>query len=136
MSVISICVAEGARRPGLRDAVAECYNTLVEWGRVNIVSLSEGFWFLGCPRVNGTYATLLFALMPALMILVGMGVDIAVRCTRNADETGIINFIACNHDLLQIYVVQKGGIRKLCHFLCNGEGNSTMMRMIEPSHGC
>lgn len=97
----------------MRDAVAERYNTLVERGRVNIVSLSEGFWFLGCPRFSGTYATLLFALMPALMILVGMGVDIAVRCTRNADETGIINFIACDHDLLQVYVVQKGGMRQL-----------------------
>lgn len=74
--------------------------------------------------------------MPALIILVGMGLDIAVRCTRNADETGIINFVACNHDLLQVYVVQNAEMRQLCHFLWNGEGNSKMMRMDEASHGC
>lgn len=129
-------MAEGAKRPGLWDAAAERHNTLVELGRVNTVNLSETLWFLGCPRFKGTYAALLCALMPALTILVGMGLDIALRCTRNADETGIINFIACNHDLLQVYVVQKGGMRQLCHFLCNGEGNSTMMRMNERSHGC
>lgn len=28
--------------------------------------------------------------MPALTILVGVDLDIAVRCIRNADETGII----------------------------------------------
>lgn len=71
------------------------------------------------------FVALLCALMPAPTILVGGDFDIALRCTRSADETGLI-IIVCNHDLLQVYMVQRGVMRPLWHFLWKSEGYNAM----------
>lgn len=48
----------------------------------------------------------LWALMPALTILVEVGLDIAVKCIRNGDATDIV-LMAVIHDRLQAYIVQR-----------------------------
>lgn len=80
--------------------------------------------------------TLLWVLIPALTTVVEAGLDMAGRCTRNTDETGIILIARYVESGPSLCCPKIGSDVWLYHCLIKNEGCNVMVTLSEASYKC